>query len=105
MKKIKLDENLSKDEIEKLYQQTLDLYDEYNQPLKKRVTNKFVEIFDEIGARVYESQMKKEELENKKYELENVINELERNFLRMMKKKKINEDIDLMKSEIDFTKT
>ena len=104
--KNKLDENLSKDEIEKLYQQTLDLYDEYNQPLKKRVTNKFVEIFDEIGARVYESQMKKEELENKKYELENVLKELEKNsYDDDQKEKKINEDIDIMKSEIEFTKT
>ena len=104
MKKIKLDENLSKDEIEKLYQETIDWCEE-NTPLKTRVTNKFLEIFDEIEERVYESRIKREELENKKYDLENVIKELEKIFLRMMKKKKINEDIDLMKSEIDFTKT
>ena len=95
--------NLSKDEIEK-YQETIDWCEE-NTPLKTRVTNKFLEIFDEIEERVYESRIKREELENKKYDLENVIKELEKIFLRMMKKKKINEDIDLMKSEIDFTKT
>ena len=33
MKKIKLDENLSKDEIEKLYQETIDWCEE-NTPLK-----------------------------------------------------------------------
>ena len=96
--------NLSKDEIEK-YQETIDWCEENNNPLKTRVTNKFLEIFDEIEERVYESRIKREELENKKYDLENVIKELEKIFLRMMKKKKINEDIDLMKSEIDFTKT
>ena len=96
--------NLSKDEIEK-YQETIDWCEENNTPLKTRVTNKFLEIFDEIEERVYESRIKREELENKKYDLENVIKELEKIFLRMMKKKKINEDIDLMKSEIDFTKT
>ena len=35
----------------------------------ERVTNKFVEIFDEIGARIYESTIKREEVEIKKYEL------------------------------------
>ena len=69
----------------------------------ERVTNKFVEIFDEIGARIYKSTIKREEVENKKYELENVLKELEKKMMK--KKKKINEDIDLMKSEIDFTKT
>ena len=34
--KNKLDENLSKNEIEKLYQETLDLYEEYNKPAMKR---------------------------------------------------------------------
>ncbi len=104
--KNKLDENLSKNEIEKLYEQTLDLYEEYNKPAKTRVTLKFVDIFDEIGTRVYESQTNRENLENKKYELENVINELERNAeFDDEKEKKINEDIDIMKSEIEFTKT
>ncbi len=56
----------------KNYIKILDLFEEYNTPLKTRVTNKFVEIFDEIGGRVYESTIKREELENKKYELENI---------------------------------
>ena len=53
----------------------------------ERVTNKFVEIFDEIGARICKSTIKREEVENKKYELENVLKELEK---KMMKKKKKN---------------
>ena len=56
----------------KNYIKILDLFEEYNTPLKTRVTNNFVEIFDEIGGRVYESTIEREEFENKKYELENI---------------------------------
>ena len=50
-------------------QQTLKIYEEYNKHLKKRVNEKFVEIFDEMAGKIKESEQKRIELEDKKYDL------------------------------------
>ena len=56
--KNKIDEKVSKEEIDSLYQQILNIYEDYNKPLKKRVNEKFVEIFDEMAKS--KNQNKKE---------------------------------------------
>ena len=62
--KNKIDEKVSKEEIDALYQQTLKIYEEYNKPLKERVNEKFVEIFDEMAQKIEESEQKRKELED-----------------------------------------
>ena len=52
--KNKIDEKVSKEEIDSLYQQTLKIYEKYNKSLKKRVNEKFVEIFDEMSEKIKE---------------------------------------------------
>ena len=66
--KNKIDEKVSKEEIDSLYQQTLKIYEEYNKPLKERVNSKFIEVFDEMAEKIEESEKKRIELEDKKYD-------------------------------------
>ena len=56
--KNKIDEKVSKEEIDSLYQQTLKIDEDYNKPLKKRVNEKSVEIVDEMAKS--KNQNKKE---------------------------------------------
>ena len=76
--KNKIDEKVSKEEIRKLHQETLKIMEEYNKSLKERVNDKFIEVFDEIAGRIYESQQKREELEEKKYDLTQTLSEFEK---------------------------
>lgn len=101
--KTRINEKVTKAEIEKLYQQTLKLYEEYNKKLKVRVNEKFVETFDEIAQRIYDSNIRREQLEDKKYELVTLIRELERiSKDEEERDKKMDEDIDYLKSEYEF---
>lgn len=101
--KTRINEKVTKAEIEKLYQQTLKLYEEYNKKLKLRVNEKFVETFDEIAQRIYDSNIRREQLEDKKYELVTLIKELEQiSKDEEERDKKMDEDIDYLKSEYEF---
>lgn len=57
--KKKVDEKVSKKEIDSLYKQTLKIYLKYNKPLKERVNAKFIEVFDEIAEKIEESEKKR----------------------------------------------
>ena len=101
--KNKIDEKVSKDEITKLYQETQKIYEEYNKTLKDRVNDKFIEVFDELAGRIYDSQLKREELEDKKYELTQTLKEFEKyNVDDEEREKKIDNDIATIKSEYEF---
>ena len=101
--KNKIDEKVSKDEITKLYQETQKIYEEYNKTLKDRVNDKFIEVFDELAGRIYDSQLKREELEDKKYELTQTLKEFEKyNIDDKEREKKIDNDIATIKSEYEF---
>ena len=101
--KNKIDEKLSKEEINKLYQETEKIYEEYNKSLKDRVNDKFIDIFDELAERIYDSQLKREELEDKKYDLTETYNEFKKyNGDDEEREKKIDNDIATIKSEYEF---
>ena len=101
--KNKIDEKVSKEEITKLYQETQKIYEEYNKRLKDRVNDKFIEVFDELAGRIYDSQLKREELEDKKYNLTETLKEFEKyNADDEEREKKIDNDIATIKSEYEF---
>ena len=101
--KNKIDEKVSKEEINKLYQETQKIYEEYNRQLKLRVNDKFIEIFDEIAGRIYDSELKREALEDKKYELTQVLKEFQKyNADDEEREKKMDNDIATIKSEYEF---
>ena len=101
--KNRIDEKVSKEEIDSLYQQTLKIYEEYNKPLKERVNKKFVEIFDEIAEKIEESERKRIELEDKKYDLSQTLLEFEKyKNDDDEREKKIENDIENIKSEYEF---
>ena len=101
--KNKIDEKLSQEEIGKLYQETLKIYEEYNKSLKERVNDKFIDVFDEIAGRIYDSEKKREELEDKKYDLTETLREFQKyNEDDEEKEKKIDNDIANIKSEYEF---
>ena len=101
--KNKIDEKVSKEEITKLYQETQKIYEEYNRQLKLRVNDKFIEVFDEIAGRIYDSEIKREQLEDKKYELTQVLKEFEKyNADDEEREKKMDNDIATIKSEYEF---
>jgi chromosome segregation ATPase len=101
--KNKIDEKLSKEEINKLYQETQKIYEEYNKALKDRVNDKFIDIFDELAERIYNSQLKREELEDKKYDLTETYKEFQKyNADDEEREKKIDNDIATIKSEYEF---
>ena len=101
--KNKIDEKVSKEEIVKLYQETQKIYEEYNKKLKDRVTDKFVEVFDELAERIYDSKLKREELEDKKYDLTETLKEFQKyNEDDEEREKKIDNDIATVKSEYEF---
>ena len=103
--KSRIDEKITKSEIEKLYQQTLKLYEEFNKKLNLRVDQKFVECFDEIAQRINESNIRRERLEDKKYDLTTLLKELEKiSKDEEERDKKMDEDIDYLKSEYEFLK-
>ena len=101
--KNKIDEKVSKEEITKLYQEKEKIYEEYNKRLKDRVNDKFIEVFDELAGRIYDSQLKREELEDKKYNLTETLREFEKyNADDEEREKKIDNDIATIKSEYEF---
>ena len=101
--KNKIDEKVSKEEIDSLYQQTLKIYEEYNKPLKKRVNEKFVEVFDEMAEKIQESEQKRIELEDKKYDLTQTLLEFEKyKNDDDEREKKLENDIENIKSEYEF---
>lgn len=101
--KNKIDEKISKEEITKLYQETQKIYEEYNKTLKDRVNDKFIEVFDELAGRIYDSQLKREELEDKKYDLTETLKEFQKyNVDDEEREKKIDNDIATIKSEYEF---
>ena len=101
--KNKIDEKISREEIRKLHQETLKIFEEYNKSLKDRVNNKFIEIFDEIAGRIYDSQVKREELEDKKYDLTQTLSEFQKyNEDDDEREKKIDDNIANIKSEYEF---
>ena len=101
--KNKIDEKVSKEEITKLYQETQKIYEEYNKQLKLRVNDKFIEVFDEIAGRIYDSELKREALEDKKYDLTQVLKEFQKyNADDEEREKKIDNDIATIKSEYEF---
>jgi len=101
--KNKIDEKLSQEEIGKLYQETLKIYEEYNKSLKERVNDKFIDVFDEIAGRIYDSEKKREELEDKKYDLTEALREFQKyNEDDEEREKKIDNDIANIKSEYEF---
>jgi len=101
--KNKIDEKVSKEEITKLYQETQKIYEEYNKQLKLRVNDKFIEVFDEIAGRIYDSELKREALEDKKYDLTQVLKEFQKyNGDDEEREKKIDNDIATIKSEYEF---
>lgn len=101
--KNKIDENVSKEEINKLYQETQKIYEEYNRNLKDRVNDKFIEIFDKLAERIYDSQLKREELEDKKYDLTETYKEFQKYQADdEEREKKLDNDIASIKSEYEF---
>jgi len=101
--KNKIDEKVSREEIAKLYQETQKIYEEYNKKLKDRVNDKFIEVFDEIAERIYESQLKREEMEDKKYDLTQTLKEFQKyNVDDEEREKKLDNDIATIKSEYEF---
>ena len=101
--KNKIDEKVSKEEIDTLYQETLKIYEEYNKPLKQRVNDKFVEVFDDLAAKIEESENKKNILEDKKYDLTQTLLEFEKYQKDDdEREKKIENDIENIKSEYEF---
>jgi chromosome segregation ATPase len=101
--KNKIDEKISQEEINKLYQETLKIYEEYNKSLKERVNDKFIDVFDEIAGRIYDSQKKREELEDKKYDLTETLKEFQKyNADDEEREKKIDNDIANIKSEYEY---
>jgi len=101
--KNKIDEKISKEEISKLYQETLKIYEEYNRSLKNRVNDKFIEVFDELAAKIMDSEIKREELEDKKYDLTETLKEFEKYKVDdEEREKKIDTDIANLKSEYEF---
>ena len=101
--KNKIDEKVSKEEIDSLYQQTLKIYEEYNKPLKERVNAKFIEVFDELAEKIEESEKKRIELEDKKYDLSQTLLEFEKyKNDDDEREKKIENDIENIKSEYEF---
>ena len=56
--KNKIDEKLKNEGINILYQETLKIYEEYNKSLKQRVNDIFIDVFDEIAGRIYDSEKK-----------------------------------------------
>jgi chromosome segregation ATPase len=101
--KNKIDEKISQEEINKLYQETLKIYEEYNKSLKERVNDKFIDVFDEIAGRIYDSQKKREELEDKKYDLTETLKEFQKYAADdEEREKKIDNDIANIKSEYEY---
>jgi len=101
--KNKIDEKISQEEINKLYQETLKIYEEYNKRLKERVNDKFIDVFDEIAGRIYDSQKKREELEDKKYDLTETLKEFQKyNADDEEREKRIDNDIANIKSEYEY---
>ena len=101
--KNKIDEKISKEEITKLYQETQKIYEEYNRRLKDRVNSKFVDVFDELAGKIYDSQLKREELEDRKYDLTQTLKEFQKyNADDEEREKKIDNDIATIKSEYEF---
>ena len=101
--KNKIDEKVSKEEIDALYQETLKIYEEYNKPLKQRVNEKFVEVFDDLAAKIDESENKKNILEDKKYDLTQTLLEFQKyQNDDNEREKKIENDIENIKSEYEF---
>ena len=101
--KNKIDEKISQEEINKLYQETLKIYEEYNKSLKERVNDKFIDVFDEIAGRIYDSQKKREELEDKKYDLTETLKEFQKyNADDEEREKRIDNDIANIKSEYEY---
>ena len=101
--KNKIDEKISQEEINKLYQETLKIYEEYNKSLKERVNDKFIDVFDEIAGRIYDSQKKREELEDKKYDLTETLKEFQKYGADdEEREKKIDNDIANIKSEYEY---
>ena len=101
--KNKIDEKVSKEEITKLYQETQKIYEEYNRRLKDRVNDKFVDVFDELAGKIYDSQLKREELEDRKYDLTQTLKEFQKyNADDEEREKKIDNDIATIKSEYEF---
>ena len=101
--KNKIDEKVSREEIDKYYQETQKIFEEYNKRLKDRVNEKFVEVFDEIAERIYNSQLKREEMEDKKYDLTQTLKEFQKyNADDEEREQKIDNDIATIKSEYEF---
>ena len=101
--KNKIDEKVSREEIDKYYQETQKIFEEYNKRLKDRVNEKFVEVFDEIAERIYNSQLKREEMEDKKYDLTQTLKEFQKyNADDEEREQKLDNDIATIKSEYEF---
>ena len=101
--KNKIDEKVSKEEIDNLYQETLLIYEEFGKKLKKRVNEKFVETFDEVALRIYESEIKRQQLEDKKYELEQTLSEFKKALEDDIKRlEDLDNKISYYKSENEF---
>lgn len=101
--KNQIDEKLSKEEVNKLYQDTLLIYEQFNKKLNKRVNEKFVEVFDDVALKIYESEEKRQQLEDKKYELQQILNELQKaNADDDERDKKIDTELEYLKSEYEF---
>ena len=75
--KNRVDDKVSQQDIDDLYQEIVALTVEFEKDLKTRVNERFAYNFDEMGKQVYESDEKLQRLKDRKYELETLIKELQ----------------------------
>ena len=71
--------------------------------LTQRVNENFVEVFDELGKKVNQSEIKVETLKSRKYELNKLINELEHiQQIEEQRDLKLNEEFEDFSNEFEF---